>query len=142
MNLIKWLTTLSPRALNIALFCLGITGMLAAYNRGENRITELEKEIRIIQREARIEKDSLFKISQINEALCNQRVLDGQRELISRLDILNQDLNEQLGRKTNADQKRMQQANVNANVARKNTSKLKRLNENLEIQKPNSSSGN
>lgn len=116
--------------------------MLAAYNRGENRITELEKEIRIIQREAKVEKDSLYKVAQINEALCNQRVLDGQRELISRLDLLNADLNEQLGRKTNADQKRMQQANVNANVARKNTSKLKRLNENLEIQKPNSSSGN
>ena len=142
MEIIKWLTTLSPRALNIALFCLGIFGVIIAYNRGETRITELEKEIRVIQREAKVEKDSLYKVAQVNEALCNQRVLDGQRELISRLDILNQDLNEQLGRKTNADQQRMQQATVNRKAAVRNTIKLRKINETFEIQKQDASSGN
>jgi len=137
MVIIKWLVSLAdkPRSLNVALFCLGIAGMVWAYNKGQDRIGELEADMKLMQKEFRHEKDSLFRVSQVAEALCNERVLDGQRELINRLDALNGDLNEQLGRKSSADEKRMQQANVNATVAKKNTVKLRKLNEAIEKQK-------
>ena len=126
------LLKLSPSKLNIALLLLGITGMLWSYKQGQSKIDELQAEMRVMQREFKNERDSLYRSSQVAEALCNQRVLDGQTALINRLDALNDDLNEQLGRKTSADARRLEQANRNAKLAKNNTSKLTKLNESIE----------
>lgn len=123
-NLIKELLKLHPAKLNIALLLLGVVGMLWAYNKGQDRINELQVEMRNMSRENRIEKDSILRVSQINEAKCTERLLDGQKSLIARIDLLNQELNDKLEKRDEADDRRFKQATANKNKAIKNTKNL------------------
>jgi uncharacterized iron-regulated membrane protein len=128
------LLKLTPSKLNIALLLLGISGMIWSYKQGQAKIDELQTEMRTMQRENKIEKDSLYKSAQIAEALCNERVLDGQKELINRLDVLNADLRNELGRRSVADNKRKEAATYNGTIIKSTTKKLERLKNGLEIK--------
>lgn len=126
-DLLNRLLKLSPSKLNIALLILGIMGVLVAYKAGQQEISDLKIDMKEMRREYQHKNDSIIQVSQLNEAKCTERLLNGQKDLINRIDLLNQELNKKLERRDLADDRRLKQANSNVATARKNTKKLSEI---------------
>jgi len=127
-NIIKYLTSLPPRSLNITLLLAGIMGMIYISNKSEARITVLEGRLEQVDRLQSLREDSLNKVFQVSLSECRLDNDKSRDKFIELLNMANAKLQEKLDAREEADQERLNATQSNRKLLKRNHEITKQIN--------------